>query len=136
MPPRTKQCIYQRAGDEPAFDLKAELFRIAGVDLTDVPGISTITAHTILMEVVRDVSRFRDASAFAWLGLCPEKQVSGGRVLSTRKVRNRAAIALRLEAHCQYRAKKPRRVPPKDEVETRAGCINAIDRLADFARGE
>ena len=56
MPPRTK---------EPAFDLKAELFRIAGVDLTDVPGISTITAHTILMEVGPDVSRFRNASAFA-----------------------------------------------------------------------
>ena len=56
MPPRTKTCIYQRAGNEPAFDLKAELFRIAGVDLTDVPGISTITAHTILMEVARHVA--------------------------------------------------------------------------------
>ena len=69
MPPRTKAWIYQRAGNEPAFDLKAELFRIAGVDLTDVPGISSITAHTILMEVGPDVSRFRNASAFAsWLG--------------------------------------------------------------------
>src|ERR1700686_3679988 len=64
MPPRTKAWIYQRAGNEPAFDLKAELFRIAGVDLTDVPGISTITAHTILMEVGPDISRFRNASAF------------------------------------------------------------------------
>ena len=108
MPPRTKTCIYQRAGNEPAFDLKAELFRIAGVDLTDVPGISTITAHTILMEVGPDMSRFRNASAFAsWLGLCPEKQVGGGKVLSTRsrKVKNRAAIALRLGAHCLYRAR-------------------------------
>jgi hypothetical protein len=107
MPPRTKTCIYQRAGNEPAFDLKAELFRIAGVDLTDVPGISTITAHTILMKVGPDMSRFRNASAFvSWLGLCPGKQVSGGTVLSTRsrKVKNRAAIALRLGAHCLYRA--------------------------------
>jgi hypothetical protein len=78
MPPRTKKCFYQRAGNEPAFDLKGELFRIAGVDLTDVPGISAITAHTIIMEVGPDMSRFRNASAFAsWLGLCPEKQVSG-----------------------------------------------------------
>ena len=78
------------------------------MDLTDVPGISTITAHTILMEVGPDVSRFRNASAFAsWLGLCPEKQVSGGKVLYTRsrKVKNRAAIALRLGAHSLYRAK-------------------------------
>jgi hypothetical protein len=108
MPPRTKKCFYQRAGNEPAFDLKGELFRIAGVDLTDVPGISAITAHTIIMEVGPDLSRFRSASAFAsWLGLCPEKQVSGGKVLSTRsrKVKNRAAIALRLGAHCLYHAK-------------------------------
>ena len=88
--------------------MEAELFRIAGVDLTDVPGISTITAYTILMEVGTDLSRFRNASAFAsWLGLCPEKQVSGGKVLYTRsrKVKNRAAIALRLGAHCLYHAK-------------------------------
>lgn len=60
------------------------------------------------MEVGPDLSRFRNASAFAsWLGLCPEKQVSGGKVLSTRsrKVKNRAAIALRLGAHCLYHAK-------------------------------
>jgi transposase len=103
MPPRTST-----RGNEPGFDPKAELFRIAGVDLTDIPGISTITAHTILMKVGPDVSRFRNASAFAsWLGLCPEKQVSGGRILPTRsrKVKNRAAIALRLGAHCLYRAK-------------------------------
>ena len=108
MPPRTKKCFYQRANNEPSFDLKAELFRISGVDLTDVPGISAITAHTIIMEVGPDLSRFRNASAFAsWLGLCPEKQVSGGKVLYTRsrKVKNRAAIALRLGAHCLYHAK-------------------------------
>ena len=108
MPPRTKEWIYQRAGNEPAFELRSEMFRIAGVDLTDVPGISALTPYTILMEVGPDVSRFRDASAFAsWLGLCPEKQVSGGKVLysRSRKVKNRAAIALRLDAHCLYRAK-------------------------------
>ena len=107
IPPRTKACIYQKAGNEPAFDLKAEVFRIAGVDLTDVPGISAITAHTILIEIGPDLSRFRNASAFAsWLGLCPDKKVSGGKVLYTgsRKVKNRAAIALRLGAHCLYHA--------------------------------
>jgi hypothetical protein len=102
------KCLYQRPRNKLAFDLKGELLRIAGVDLTDVPGISAITAHTIIMEVGPDLSRFRNASAFgSWLGLCPEKQVSGGKVLSTRsrKVKNRAAIALRLGAHCLYDAK-------------------------------
>jgi transposase len=81
---------------------------LAGVDLTDVPGISAITAHTIVIEVGPDLSRFRNASAFAsWLGLCPDKKVSGGKVLYTgsRKAKNRAAIALRLGAQCLYHAK-------------------------------
>jgi hypothetical protein len=51
------------------------------VDLTNVPGISALTAQTILCEIGTDVSRFRKASAFAfWLGLCPEKKISGGKV--------------------------------------------------------
>jgi transposase len=55
-----------------------------------------------------DVSRFRNASAFAsWLGLCPEKRVSGGKVLSckTRQVKHRAATALRMGANSLCRAK-------------------------------
>jgi hypothetical protein len=34
-PSGTKKRIYQGAGHEPAFDLKSELYRIAGVDLTE-----------------------------------------------------------------------------------------------------
>jgi transposase len=74
------------------------------VDLTNVPGISAITAQTILCEIGTDVSRFRNASAFAsWLGLCPEKKVSGGKVLFTKSrcVRSRvrrAAYRLRRQA--------------------------------------
>jgi transposase len=108
MPTRTKHSAYQRYANDPAFDLRGELYRIAGVDLTDIPGISVATAQVILTELGPDVSRFRNASAFAsWLGLCPEKQISGGKVLSckTRKVKNRAAIALRVGANSLSRAK-------------------------------
>jgi hypothetical protein len=55
-----------------------------------------------------DAIRFRHASAFAsWIGLCPEKRVSGGKVLSckTRKVKHRAATALRMGANSLCRAK-------------------------------
>ncbi len=105
---RTKHTAYRRQGNDPSFDLRGELYRIAGVDLTDIPGISTVTAQVILTEIGPDVSRFRHASAFAsWVGLCPEKRVSGGKVLSrkTRKVAHRAATALRLGAHSLSRAK-------------------------------
>lgn len=108
-PKRTKQSHYQRRRYEPkSFDLRSELYRIFGVDLTNVPGISAITAHTILCEIGTDVSQFRNASAFAsWLGLCPERQISGGKVLYTksRRVRSRVATALRMGAQSLHHAK-------------------------------
>jgi transposase len=109
LPKRTKASPYQRRRYEPkVFDLRAELYRICGVDLTNVPGISAITAQTILCEIGTDVSKFRNASAFAsWLGLCPEKKVSGGKVLYTksRRVKSRVAAALRMGAHSLHHAK-------------------------------
>src|SRR5438477_8130803 len=79
--------------NEPKFDLRSHLYRIFGVDLTAVPGISVLTAHTILSEIGPDITKFRSASALAsWLGLCPHNDISGGRILSvkTRRVNNRA----------------------------------------------
>ena len=76
--------------------------------LTNVPGISAITAQTILCEIATDASRFRNASAFAcWLGLCPENKISGGKVLYTksRRVRSRVATALRMAANSLHHAK-------------------------------
>lgn len=108
-PQRTKHSHYQRRRYEPkSFDLRAELYRIFGVDLTNVPGISAVTAQTILCEIGTDVSPFRNASAFAsWLGLCPEKKISGGKVLNTksRRVRSRVATALRMGAQSLHHAK-------------------------------
>ena len=107
-PVRTKRSTYQRRHYEPAsFDLRSELYRIFGVDLMDVPGISGVTAHTILCEIGPETSQFRNASAFAsWLGLCPERQISGGRVLFTksRRVRSRVALALRMAANSLHHA--------------------------------
>jgi transposase len=49
-----------------------------------------LTAQTILCEIGADVSRFRNASAFAfWPGLCPEKKIGGGKVLFTKSRRVR-----------------------------------------------
>jgi hypothetical protein len=48
---RTKTTAYRRQGNDPSFDLRGELHRISGVDLTDIPGVSTATAQVILTEV-------------------------------------------------------------------------------------
>jgi transposase len=108
-PARTKATAHYARHYEPrTFDLRGELYRVFGVDLTNVPGISALTAQTILCEIGTDVSRFRNASAFAsWLGLCPEKKISGGKVLFTksRRVRSRLATALRMGAQSLHHAK-------------------------------
>ena len=107
-PARTKKSPYQRQHYEPtSFNLRNELYRIFGVDLTEIPGISGVTAHTILCEIGPDMSAFRNASAFAsWLGLCPERQISGGKVLFTksRRVKSRLALALRMAANSLHHA--------------------------------
>ncbi|MGH8630735.1 MAG: IS110 family transposase, partial [Burkholderiales bacterium] len=82
-------------------DLRTELYRICGVDLTAVPGIHTLTAHTLFAELGSELTAFPTVKNFAsWLGLSPDNRVSGGKVLSvrTRAVNSRVALALRLAA--------------------------------------
>ena len=104
-PPKVqRRCRYT---NEPSFDLRGHLYRIFGIDLTAVPGISVLTAHTLLAEVGPDLSRFRSGAAFAsWLGLCPDNDISGGKKLSvqTRPVNNRAAGALRMAVNGLYKS--------------------------------
>ena len=102
-PPTPTSSVARRKprGNELHFDLRAHLHRLFGVDLTTIPGIDVLTAHTLFTEVGPDLSKLTtpDASA-SWLGLCPDNRISGGKVLSVRnrRVKNRAAIALRMSA--------------------------------------
>ena len=82
-------------------DLREELYRCAGVDLTAIEGIGVLTAQVVLSEIGLDMTRGRSEKHFAsWLGLCPDHRISGGKVLSshTRHVLNRVADALRMAA--------------------------------------
>jgi transposase len=88
--------------NQPQFDLRSHLHRILGVDLTALPGLSTVNVHTVFSEVGGDLSKFPTSKHFSsWLGLCPDHRISGGKVLSahTRTVKSRAAYALRLAAY-------------------------------------
>jgi transposase len=94
----------------PAFDLRQQCFRMAGVDLTEVPGIEAQTAHVLLTEIGPDLTAFPNASAFcSWLGLCPHNEISGGKILAsrTRRCKHRAALALRLGAQALHRSQTP-----------------------------
>jgi transposase len=88
--------------------LRSELKRIFGVDVTKIPGIRVGIGQTLFGEIGPDFTKFRSASAFAsWMGLCPDNDISGGKVLwvGTRKVNCRAATALRMAAQSLHHSK-------------------------------
>src|SRR5580704_6116138 len=89
------------SGNQPQLDLKTELKRICGVDLTSIDGIDVMTALTIVSEIGTDVSRFQDETHFAsWMGVNHAKDITGGKIIGRgkRKVKNRVAVALRTAA--------------------------------------
>jgi transposase len=87
--------------NEPRMDMKAELRRICGVDLTSIDGINVMTAFTVISEIGTDMSRFQDEGHFtSWMGLAPSKDISSGKVVGRgkKKVKNRVAVILRTAA--------------------------------------
>jgi transposase len=89
------------------FNLRGELYRISGTDLTQIDGINVMNAQTIIAEVAVDMSRFPSEAHFAsFLGLCPDNRITGGKVLrrGTKRVENRAATALRMAATSLWRS--------------------------------
>ena len=90
-----------RTRNAPKFDLRVQLFKMCGVDLTRIDGIDVTTALSVVSETGTDMSRFPTVGHFtSWLGLCPGTKITGGKVMSgkTKRVVNRAAQALKLAA--------------------------------------
>lgn len=90
-----------RPRNAPKLDLRTQLFKMCGVDLTRIDGINVTTALAVISEIGTDMSRFPTVKHFAcWLGLCPGTKISGGKVLNskTKRLANRAAQALRMAA--------------------------------------
>jgi transposase len=102
-PPPTGSQHAPRKGELhlPERDLRTELYRIYGTDLTQVPGLGVSTLCALLTELGTDLADFgTDARFSSWLGVCPNPQVSGGKVLrkGTRQVKHRVATLFRLAA--------------------------------------
>jgi transposase len=79
------------------------------VDVTQVPGLET-NVLPLFSEVGRDLSRWPTVSHFiSWLSLCPDNDISGGRVLwrGMRKANNRAGQTFRLAAQSLQRSSTP-----------------------------
>lgn len=106
-PPSTKSKRKSK-GNAPDFDVRTHMHRLLGTDLTEIDGVSDLTAHVVFTEVGPDLSKFKTVNHFcSWLGLCPNNKISGGKILSshTRPGSNRLAQALRLSANSLWNSK-------------------------------
>jgi transposase len=93
--------------NQPNFDLRKELARIAGVDVCLIEGIDAMTAQTLVSECGTDMTAFPTEKNFtSWLGICPNNRKTGGRIRSrrSRRVKNRAATALRMAAQTLHKS--------------------------------
>lgn len=116
----------------PLFDLRMELYRITGIDWTQINGIDVLTAQTVIAEAGPDLSAFPSEKQFAsWLGLCPTNEQSGGKILNrrTRKVVNRATVAFRNAATTLLRSQSYLGAQYR-RLRTRLGAPKAITAMA------
>jgi hypothetical protein len=64
-PPTARTKKHSNSKNQPAYNVRAHLVRILGVDLVDIIGISESLAQTIISEIGTDMSRFPPANTFA-----------------------------------------------------------------------
>lgn len=98
LPPARRR---KKRKNEPAFDVRAAIIRLTGVDLAAVDGLGPNLAQIILAEIGTDMSKWATDKQFtAWLGLAPRNDISGGKVLRSHLLpsRNRAGQAFRQAA--------------------------------------
>ena len=116
----------------PGFDLRTELYRITGIDWSQINGVDVLTAQTVIAEAGADLSAFPSEKQFtSWLGLSPTNEQSGSRVLNrrTRKVVNRATVAFRNAALTLLRSQSYLGAQYR-RLRTRLGAPKAITAMA------
>ena len=84
----------RRQKNAPPFPIETYAYQLSdGVDLLEIEGVSFHFLLTLLSEVGLDLSKFPSAKHFvSWLSLCPDKKVSGGKVLSSKTRKNKGRL--------------------------------------------
>jgi transposase len=98
---KRKGRLKKKKGNKPQFNLRAELFRMVGTDLTVIDSIDVMTAMTILSEAGWDMSKWETENHFvSWLRLCPDNRISGDKIIGKGRLptNNRVTIALKMAA--------------------------------------
>jgi transposase len=95
-----------RKPHEFSFNIRKELARITGVDLTLLPAFGVSTTLTMISETGLDMSLWKSHKHFtSWLGTSANNKVSGGRILynRTKRKKKKAAVTLRMAVSGLYR---------------------------------
>jgi len=82
-------------------NVTAYLKELNGINITEITGISEISALTILSEAGTDMSKWKtDKNFTSWLGLAPNTKISGGKLISSRvpKKKHYAGQSFRMAA--------------------------------------
>jgi hypothetical protein len=91
----------KRRKNQAHFDLSSALYRMTGVDLTQIDGLDALTVQKVLSEIGTDMSKWPTVKHFtSWLRLCPNNQITGGKVKQrgVLPTQNRVSTALRVAA--------------------------------------
>jgi len=92
--PGDKVLCKRKTKNHPSFNVKDQLIKIHGVDVTGIFGISEGTALEILSETGTDLSKWENEDKFvSWLNLCPNNKISGGRLISSMVMKKKAGNA-------------------------------------------
>lgn len=98
---KRKGRLQKKKGNKPQFDLRSELFRMTGTDLTQIDGVDVMTATTILSEAGWDMTKWETENHFvSWLRLSPDNRISGEKIIGKRRLptNNRIHVALKMAA--------------------------------------
>ncbi len=97
--PGSPRCKPRFCDNEPRFEIRDPLYRLAGADLTQIDSIGPYTALKLIAEIGTDMTRWPTEKHFtSWLALAPKNKITGGRLISSRTQpsANRAATVLRM----------------------------------------
>jgi transposase len=100
--------VNSHSKNAPDFDVRRQLFGLTGIDLTQVDGLHASSVQQLLAETGTDMSKWPTVKHFgSWLGLAPHNDVTGGKVVRSRTLKNhnRAGQILRMAAQSVGRGK-------------------------------
>lgn len=92
------------------FDVIPYLSNLTTVDLSRIPGLGASTILELLSEIGTDMSKWKSEKHFAaWLNLAPNSKISGGKILSSKRMKkkNKAGQILKQAASTISNSKDP-----------------------------